>query len=250
MGADLKRITDAVSGPSWSPNGERLAYAAEDGEEVVLYTIAADGSHARRVTAVERWSWHPGYGEIKPVLAWIPTLAWSPDGSKILYTCGPLVCVVKPDGTPVSRTPIGLSGGTVAAWSPDGDRIAVASAEASDDDTVLYSMAPDGSDLRVLVRSDDEGRLQSMGARRRDGPVDVSGCTAGVAVPDPEADPGLVEDCERLLEIMDVLAGRVELDWNTDRPMTRVGRGRRRQFAAARPTACALKARLVGSYPA
>ena len=81
-------------------------------------------------------------------------------------------------------------------------------------------MAPDGTDLRILVRHDADAGLQSVGVRPPDGPVDVAGCAAGAAVPAVAADPGLVRDCETLLAIRDVLAGGAELDWSADRPIT------------------------------
>ena len=81
-------------------------------------------------------------------------------------------------------------------------------------------MAPDGTDLRILVRHDADAGLQALGARRPAGPVDVAGCAAGAAVPAVAADPGLVRDCETLLAIRDVLAGGAELDWSADRPIT------------------------------
>ncbi len=53
-----------------------------------------------------------------------------------------------------------------------------------------------------------------------DGPVEVAACTAGAAVPDPAANPVLVDDCETLLEMRDVLAGLTELNWTADRLLT------------------------------
>ena len=131
-------------------------------------------------------------------------MAWSPDGEQILYTCGLAVCVVEVDGTPVGRSPINRMDQTtrpVAAWSPDGARIAIAGTRVLRKDIVLYTMAPDGTDLRILVRRDAEAGLQALGARGPAGPVDVAGCAAGAAVPAVAADPGLVRDCETLLAI-------------------------------------------------
>ena len=226
-GSDERRLTAAVSGPSWSPDGERLAFAKPDGTELALYTITADGSDAQRVTIIPGTYWHPQYGEPDPTFAWIETVAWSPDGEHILYTCGPAVCVVEVDGTPVGRSPINLTGQTsrsVPAWAPDGARIAIVNTERRDlnlrQHVVVYTMAPDGTDLRILVRHDADAGLQALGARRPAGPVDVAGCAAGAAVPAVAADPGLVRDCETLLAIRDVLAGGAELDWSADRPIT------------------------------
>ena len=151
-GTGWQRLTDARSGPSWSPDGQRLAFARLDGDDMALYTIAADGSHTRRVTIVPREHWVPDSGEPDLTKAWIRTIAWSPDGSKILYTCGG-ICVVELDGTPTSEVPLP---GDVAAWSPDGSRIATVTIAPQGLDRrnseVLRTMAPDGSEVRVLVR--------------------------------------------------------------------------------------------------
>ncbi len=156
-GSELQRLTAAVSGPSWSPDGRRLAFARSDGEEIALFTIAADGTDAQRVTTIPRQHWIPRSGDSDPAAAWIKTVAWSPDGSKILYTCGG-VCVVELDGTPMSERPLP---GDAAAWSPDGSRIATVSTAPEDpnrrNSEVLRTMAPDGSELKVLVRLGSEG---------------------------------------------------------------------------------------------
>ena len=222
-GSDQRRLSTAVSGPSWSPDGERLAFAKPDGAELALYTIAADGSDAQRVATIPGKYWHPRYGEPDPTFAWIQTVAWSPAGGQILYTCGPAVCVVEVDGTPVGRSPSNVTDQTsrpVAAWSPDGSRIAIAGWKLLREDTALYTMAPDGTDLRILVRRDADAGLHLVGARRPGGPVDAAGCAAGAAVPAVAADPGLVQDCETLLAMRDVLAGGAELNWSADRPIT------------------------------
>ncbi len=240
---DFIRISDAVSSASWSPDGERLAFARPDGDDVALYTIAADGSDLRRLTTIEDWPWHlpPRTQEPKPANAWIPTVAWSSDGSRILFTCGGWVCVVSLDGSAVGRSPLSLVAKPMAAaWSPDGSRIAVIRLEDPNPNrpqsVTLYTMAPDGSEVRSLVRydltaPDSRGYLRFLeggftprglyvrSTRQTVGTVDVTGCLAGVAVPDPGANPGLVADCEALLVVQATLAGPGKLGWTTDRPL-------------------------------
>ena len=223
-----QRLTEAVSAPSWSPDGERLAFAKPDGAEVALYTIAADGSDAQRVTVIT--GWHPEYGEPDPTRAWIDTVAWSPDGSKILYSCGG-ICVVDLNDAPAREAPSSegassaeddvhrseLGGQALrrvaadpAAWSPDGSRIA------SLGDGVVYTVAPDGSDVRVLARQGEEGRPHSAADARQ---AEIVACAAGMAVPEPAANPDLVKDCETLLRVRDALRGTAELNWSANRPI-------------------------------
>ena len=44
-------------------------------------------------------------------------------------------------------------------------------------------------------------------------------CAEGVAVEDPETDPGLIADCNALLALRDTLAGIVGLNWTPDTPV-------------------------------
>ena len=102
-GAGFVRLAEAVSGGAWSPDGTRLAFARPEGAAVMLYTIAANGSDAQRVTIAR--GWHPRDGEPDPRRAWIHNIAWSPDGSKLLYACGDRqFCVVTVAGGTVGAT--------------------------------------------------------------------------------------------------------------------------------------------------
>ena len=246
-GTDLRKLTRTISGPSWSPDGERIAYARTDGDQVTIYTIAADGNDARRVTAIPEVVWVPS----RPSQVYILTLEWSPDGSKILFvenrklaghdcdsptTDG--IYVVGVDGSGLVRL------GTVepevylyaaAAWSPDGRKIAVSAegdsearkvfgcdyadsaAEGVPRSTILFTMAADGSDIRLLAEAGADGRVESLGVARGDISAAVAACSAGTVVAEPEANRTLVGDCEALLEIQNALAGAGGLDWGVDK---------------------------------
>ena len=227
-GSGFVRLADAVSGGSWSPDGTRLAFAQPFGAEIELYTIAADGSDAQRVTTI--FGWQRGSGVPDARQAWIPTLAWSPDGSKLLYSCGyRQFCVVTLDGEPVGATvtlrgqPVGESPllGSQAAWSPDGARIAVTSLPKPRiyNGIILYTAAPDGSDRQTLAWRGVG--LVAAQARAEDLAASQAACTAGYVVPAPDINPGLVRDCETLLAAREALFGRLLVNWGSDSPLAR-----------------------------
>ena len=177
--SELSRISENTGAASWSPDGRRLAVARVVGEDVVLETIAADGSESRRIinitdreTSFANDDREPtyvdvflagrfGWGSLSPV-------SWSPDGTHILYVCEVGVCVVDLDGNLVGQSPADLipkDGRPHAAWSPDGTRIAVRSPgnlysvnisgdmnPHTEGSAALFTMARDGTDVKVLVR--------------------------------------------------------------------------------------------------
>ena len=149
---------EVVSVPAWSPDGARLAVAKIAGEDVGLFTLAADGSDPQLITTIfgrELLNWRHSFGGT------IPTVAWSLDGSRILYSCWDGACIIDLESGEV----FGLveAGGSIwiapyeAAWSPDGARIAVYTPGAGRPQ--LYTVAPDGTDRRYLIRLDEDGKL-------------------------------------------------------------------------------------------
>ena len=57
--------------PSWSPNGERIAFQAWRRSNHDIYVMDTDGSNVVRLTHHFAWDAYP---------------AWSPDGRKIAFT--------------------------------------------------------------------------------------------------------------------------------------------------------------------
>jgi TolB protein len=115
--------------PDWSPNAQKIVFTSHpvsdntrDSSHAELYVMNPDGSDVVQLTS-------NGYEERAP--------AWSPDGSKIVYSCrvGPVnpvtgfrsfrICVINADGTGMQQLtneadPIG---DLTATWSPDGQQI-------------------------------------------------------------------------------------------------------------------------------
>ena len=120
-----------------------------------------------------------------------------------------------------------------ASWSPDGSRIAAVISEARysyergssyelDGIIKIVSIARDGTDLRVLVAAHPPAggdhyspvEIYAVNSSHPREPVDPEACSHGVAVSEPDDNPGLVHDCKVLLEMRDSLAGRAILNWS------------------------------------
>ncbi len=197
------RIGATTALPTWSPDGTELALASMEGAEAVIYAVEPDGTRARLI-------WR---GDLDGASIPISQVSWSPDGSELLVIAGGIY-VISLEGN--SLHPLLPDNGIArAAWSPGGSRIAVY--YPGDD---LITLSRDGKDLRVVAESG------KFGIRKLKPPVHElsldppADCAAGVAVSDPELNPGLVRDCEALIGLRDTLAGSAQLRWDPDTPIT------------------------------
>ncbi len=138
---DLSRNLDYERSPALSPDGRWIAFArASSSGDGALWLMRRDGRAQRRLANLQ-------------VLFGDNPIAWSPDGSKLVFSAGgPSIglWVVSVDGRGLNRltdfdadTPV---------WSPDGTRIAFAgSADAPS--THVGVVAADGTGLRWLTRT-------------------------------------------------------------------------------------------------
>lgn len=104
--------------PTWSPDGQHIAYASDAGGELAIWVMDADGGNAHPVTPVDDiisgWGFHS------------PT--WSPDGRRIACQrsadTGTHVYIINLADHALRR--VDLPGqAAYPAWSPDGNRLAV-----------------------------------------------------------------------------------------------------------------------------
>ena len=210
-GSELNKIAEVRSdGVSWSPDGQRLAFIGKEEGSLALVTTTAEGTDRRVIAERE--------GEDGRNL-----VSWSPDGDHILYDCAVGVCVVDLEGNRVGQTPEGWirpEHWPQAAWSPDGSRIAVRGQMYTQplEDAAVFTMARNGTDVEVLVRLD--GRtLVARHAQNGSLQESVASCSGGFIVPDPEENPGLVQDCQTLLRLRDDLVGSDIVNWNAGAPI-------------------------------
>ena len=165
-GSETTRIAETTSVPSWSPDSRELAFANVnvDGDNPTIYTVRPDGAGLRTV-------WSSGSDTPLPPISQV---SWSPDGSELLFVAQG-VYIVAADGSglrtlteprPMSMCP-DYAWPALAAWSPDGSRVAVYYPEGPEPfdeyghpgSELLLTIAPDGTDPHILVVGNDEGNL-------------------------------------------------------------------------------------------
>jgi Tol biopolymer transport system component/predicted Ser/Thr protein kinase len=181
----LTTVPGEENDPSWSPDGNRVAYSSDESGNWDIWIRQVSVVGAKTNLAVD----HDGYdgkpsgspngewiafvsdrgsegifympvtgGRVSQLvsipfdysssesLRSIPSLGWSPDGSQMAYTIrGELYTVPFPGGAP-TRVPIEVNAAE-PAWSPDGDRIAFTevTGESSTTLTTIWTVRTDGT---------------------------------------------------------------------------------------------------------
>ncbi|HEX9166449.1 MAG TPA: Ig-like domain-containing protein [Gemmatimonadales bacterium] len=125
--------------PDWSPDGTRIVYAGTGGGDWGIWVMQADGSQKRPLTSTADLDTEP---------------VWSPDGKTIAFrrtgNTGSDLVLMAPDGGNVRV--IALPGEQrLPAWSPDGRLIAFVGQPTVGSLPEVFTMRPDGTDLRLQV---------------------------------------------------------------------------------------------------
>ena len=218
--------------PGWAPNGNLLASTKQIGNllylvitdlqgqvlEKILNLTTFDSPRERRYSSGEKRYNREGHNLIQLV----NSVKWSPDGRHLLYRCPMGICVVDMDWNLIATTPEEYQSledqHWYAAWSPDGSRLAARKDSFPQEagSVFLYTMNPDGSHPRVLVRG-GLGLLPEN-TEYETAEQEAAACQ-GHLVAEPDENPGLVADCMTLLKARGELTPEGIVNWHPSVPM-------------------------------
>jgi TolB protein len=124
--------------PSWSPDGESIAFTSKRDGRSHIYVMRTDGTGARRLTSGPAEDAHP---------------TWSPNGQEIAFERAGALYAVRAAGGAAHRLTRGLGGDAEdPAWAPDGKLIAYDYRGPGYSTRELWVVRVDGSDARPVTR--------------------------------------------------------------------------------------------------
>jgi TolB protein len=185
-GSNVKQLTDGPFdyGPTWSPDGKRIAFKSSRHRRGVICVMGTDGKNVKELTKeqlCEAPVWSPDgkriaylncpagqeRRELRVVDAdgshviMLSTVgpndshpAWSPDSKRLAFFDNPKLCAVNADGK--NRTTLHALGkghyGARPAWSPDGTKIVFTRSVPSTSGAEVWIINADGTQARQLTR--------------------------------------------------------------------------------------------------
>ncbi|MYA62584.1 MAG: hypothetical protein F4X94_08445, partial [Dehalococcoidia bacterium] len=141
------RLTDlrSASRPSWSPDGRRISFRSnQGGDDWDIYVMNADGSDITRLTHQHEDESHP---------------SWSSDGQRIAFESEGEIYVMNADGSDITLLTDDSGDDIRPSWSPDGQRIAFTSYREWNWD--VYVMNADGTNIIRLTNDPGNDHLPS-----------------------------------------------------------------------------------------
>lgn len=142
-GSGHKQLTKLKNGaclPTWSPDGDKIAFTVYGGKTPMIYVMGKDGENVTEIIA--------GYGP-----------RWSPGGKQLLFCRFPeghsasSIWIANADGTGATKVTEDNSVLLEAAWFPDGKGIVFSSDREYKHTahTALFGINLDGSGLKTIA---------------------------------------------------------------------------------------------------
>jgi Tol biopolymer transport system component len=158
-GSNQIRLTENEAedyGPTWSPDGEKIAFATNRDGNYEIYVMDADGSDPENLTK-------------NPATDGFFAPYWSPDGEKIAFNSDRdgnwEIYVMDADGSNPENLTKSESSDRIPVWSPDGQKIAFKT-NRDDGNWEIYVMDADGNNQTRLTNTELQVRIldwQSLG---------------------------------------------------------------------------------------
>jgi len=135
---ELLNSREPIFSPTWSPNGQQLAYVSMQGKKFSVYIQDVYSGARRQVSS------HPGLNSAP---------AWSPDGSRLALTLSkdgnPEIYTLQVQGGGLTRLTHNPAIDTEPEWSPDGQSIVFTSDRSGGPQ--LYRMSVNGGNAQRLT---------------------------------------------------------------------------------------------------
>lgn len=142
-----KRVLTDGQNPTWSPDGEQIAFDRRVHGVATIYVMNADGTGLQRLTR-GRESYQP---------------TWSPDGEHLAFVLqdrgDPDIAVMDDDGGDLARITHNVVFDGQPAWSPKGDQIAYV--RVGSGDAEIFLMDPDGENKVAVTKNTTEDNAPS-----------------------------------------------------------------------------------------